>query len=52
MICQVRSILKIGKLFKVEIKGLKGQMKKLHVGSVESEIGELDAVEETDVIES
>ena len=27
-------------------------MKKLHVGSVESEIGELDAVEETGVIES
>ena len=44
--CQVRSILKTGKLSKVEIEGLKRQIKKLHVDSVESETGDLDATEE------
>ena len=43
---QVRSILKTGKLSKVEIEGLKRQIKKLHVDSVESETRELDAIEE------
>ena len=43
---QVISILKTGKLSKVEIEGLKRQIKKLHVGSVESETGELDGTEE------
>ena len=46
MACQVRSILKTGKLSKVEIEGLKRQIKKLHVDSVESETGDLDATEE------
>ena len=50
--CQVRSILKIGKLSKVEIEGLKRQIKKLHVDIVESETGELDAVEEGVVTQS
>ena len=44
--CQFRSILKTGKLSKVEIEGLKRQFKKLHVYSVESETGELDTAEE------
>ena len=50
--CQVRSILKTGKLSKVEIEGLKRQIKKLHVDSVESETGELDAAKEEVVIQS
>ena len=45
MACQVRSILKTGKLSKVEIESLKRQTERLHVGSVESEAGELDAAE-------
>ena len=50
--CQVRSILKTGKLSKVEIEGLKRQIKQLHVDSVEVEAGELDAVEEEVVTQS
>ena len=52
MVCQFMSISKTGKLFKVEVEGLKRQIKKLHVGSVESEIGELDAAEEEIVTQS
>ena len=37
--CQVRSILKTGKLFKVEIECLKKQIKQLHVDNVEVEAG-------------
>ena len=44
--CQVRSVLKTGKLSKVEIEGLKKQIKRLQMDSVESETGELDATEE------
>ena len=44
--CQVRSILKTGKLSKVEIEGLKRQIIKLHMEIVESITGELDAAEE------
>ena len=44
--CQVRSILKTGKLSKVKIEDLQRQIKKLHVDSVEIETGELDATEE------
>ena len=44
--CQVRSILKTGKLSKVEIEGAKRQIMKLLVDSVESETGKLDATEE------
>ena len=40
--CQVRSILKTDKLSKVEIEGLKKQIRRLNVGSAESEIGEPD----------
>ena len=43
--CQVRSILKAGKLSKVEIEDLKRQIKQLHKDSVEIETGELDVVE-------
>ena len=50
--CQVRSILKTCKLCKVEIESLKRQIKKLHVDSVESETGELDAAEEEVVTQS
>ena len=50
--CQVRSNLKTGKLSKVEIEGLKWQIKQLHVDSVEAEAGELDAAEEEIVIQS
>ena len=39
---QVRSILKTGKLSKVEIERLKRQIKLLHVDSVECETGKLD----------
>ena len=39
---QVRSILKTGKLSKVEIERLKRQNKQLHVDSVECETGEHD----------
>ena len=49
---QVRSILKTGKLSKVEIEGLKRKIKKLHVDSVKVEAGELDAVEEEVVTQS
>ena len=52
MVCQFRSISKTGKLFKVEIEGLKRQIKKLHVGSVGSERGELDPAEEEIVTQS
>ena len=44
--CQVRSILKTGKVSKDEIEGLKRQIKQLHVDSVEFETGELDRAEE------
>ena len=44
--CQVRSILKTGKLSKVEIEVLKKQIKKLHMDSVESETGKLHAAGE------
>ena len=44
--CQVRSILKTSKLSKVVIEGLKKQIKRLQVDSIESETGELDATEE------
>ena len=47
--CQVRSILKTGKLSKVEKEGLKRQIKKLPVGS---ETGEFDAAEEEVVAQS
>ena len=43
---QVRSILKTGKLSKVEIERLKRQIKQLHVDSVECETGELDRSDE------
>ena len=46
MAYQVRSILKAGKLSKVEIEGLKRQIKQLHVDNVDVEAGELEAVEE------
>ena len=39
---QVRSILKTGKPFKVEIKRLKRQIKQLYVDSVECETGRLE----------
>ena len=39
--CQVRSILKTGKLSKVETEVPKKQIKKLHEDSVESETGKL-----------
>ena len=44
--CQITSILKTDKLSKVEIEGLKRQIKKLHVDSVERETWKLDATEE------
>ena len=50
--CQVRSILKTRKLSKVGIEGLKRQIKKLHMDSVKSETGELDAAEEEVVTQS
>ena len=50
--CQVRSILKTGKLSKVEIEGLKRQDKQFHVDSVKVEAGELDTEEEEVVAQS
>ena len=44
--------MKTGKLSEVEIEGLKRQIKKIHVDSVESETGELDAAEEEVVTQS
>ena len=44
--------MKIRKLSKVEIEGLKWQIKKLHVDSAESETGELEAAEEEVVTHS
>ena len=44
--CQVRSILKAGKLGKVEKEDLKRQIKKLHVDSFKNETGELAAADE------
>ena len=38
--------MKAGKLSKVEIEGLKRQIRRLNVGSVKSETGEPDAAEE------
>ena len=49
---QVKSILKTGKLSKVEIKRLKRQIKQLHVGSVECETGERDRSDEEVVTQS
>ena len=49
---QVRSILKTGKLSKVEIERLKRQIKQLHVDSVECETGELDRSDEEVVTQS
>ena len=49
---QIRSILKTGKLSKVEIERLKGQIKQLHVDSVECETGELDRIDEEVVTQS
>ena len=49
---QVRSILKTGKLSKVEIERLKRQIKLLHVDSVECETGKLDRSEEKVVTQS
>ena len=43
---QVRSILKTGKLSKVEIERLKRQIKQLHVDNLECETGELDRSDE------
>ena len=50
--CQVRSILKQGKLSKVKIEGLKRQTEQLHVDSVKFEARELDTAEEEVVIQS
>ena len=52
MACQVRSILKTGKLSKVEIEGLKKQMKKMHVDNGESKTAELDPAENEVVTQS
>ena len=49
---QVRSILKAGKLSKVETECLKRQIKELHVDSVECESGELDRADEEVVTQS
>ena len=49
---QVKSFLKTGKLSKIEIKGLKRQIKQLHVDSVECETGELDRADEKVVTQS
>ena len=49
---QVRSILKTGKLSKVEIERLKRQIKLLHVDSVECETGKLDRSDEKVVTQS
>ena len=49
---QVRSILKTGKLSKVEIERLKRQIKQLHVDSVECETGKLDRPDEKVVTQS
>ena len=46
MAYQVRSILKTGKLSKVEIEHLQRQIKQLHVDSVECETRELDGADE------
>ena len=45
LVYQVRSILKTGKLSKVEIERLKRQIKLLHVDSVECETGKRDRSE-------
>ena len=52
MAYQVRSILKTGKLSKVEIEGQKRQIKQLHVDNVDVETGEHDSVEEEVVTQS
>ena len=44
--------MKTGKLSEVEIEGLKRQIQKIHVDSVESETGELDSAEEEVVTQS
>ena len=44
--------MKTGKLSKIEIKGLKRQIKQLHVDSVECETGELDRADEKVVTQS
>ena len=50
--CQVRNILKTGKLSKVGIEGQKRQMRRLHVDSVRSQTGEPDTAEEEAVTQS
>ena len=52
MACQGRSILKTGKLSKVDIEILKRKIKQLHVHSIEGEAGEIDAVDEEVVTQS
>ena len=49
---QVKIFLKTGKLSKIEVKGLKRQIKQLHVDSVECETGELDRADEKVVTQS
>lgn len=44
--------MKTGKLSRVEIEGLKRQIKKFHVDNAHSETGELDAAEEEFVTHS
>ena len=44
--------MKTGKLSKIEVKGLKRQIKQLHVDSVECETGELDRADEKVVTQS
>ena len=52
MACQVRNILKTGKLSKVGIEGQKRQIRRLHVDSVGSQTGEPDTAEEEAVTQS
>ena len=49
---QIRSILKTGKLSKVEIERLKGHIKQLHLDGVKCETGELDRADEEVVTQS
>ena len=41
--CQVRSLLKTGKLSKLKKEGLKRQFEQIHVASVKAEARELDS---------
>ena len=52
MAYQVRSIVKTGKLSKVEIERLKRQIKQFNMGSVECETAELDRSDEDVVTQS